>query len=278
MLKFDKELLLRLITGFALSLFGALLVYFSSYPYVINIPVAFLCIGSVYELYKAAGFNRKFLIVLIIFWIASLAISFITIPYYLYIVMVLYPFIITFFLLLMIKKDRFVKFARQRALLIPSSIVVILFHSLIDIRQLEFGFYYLIFAILVCVFTDIFAYLCGKTLGRHKMFPSISPKKTWEGSIGGSLSALILILLIFVVLNAKSVIKVNFPLLIIYTLILSAFSQFGDLSMSVIKRICGIKDFGKIFPGHGGVLDRFDSQLISVPLAYILCSLAGFIY
>ena len=277
MLKFDKELALRIITGFALSLVGALLVYFSSYPYVINIPVALLCIGSIYELYKAAGFNRKYFIVLILFWIGSLAISFLKIPYYSYIVMVLYPFIIAFFLLLMIKKDRFVKFARQRSLLIPSSIVVLLFHSLIDIRQLEFGFYYLIFAILDCVFTDIFAYLCGKTFGKHKMFPSISPKKTWEGSIGGSTSAVILLLLIFAILTIKTDISVNFPLLILYTLIVSAFSQFGDLSMSVIKRICGIKDFGKIFPGHGGVLDRFDSQLIAVPLAYILCSLSGFI-
>lgn len=122
--------------------------------------------------------------------------------------------------------------------------------------------------------TDIFAYFTGRLLGKHKLIPEVSPKKTVEGAIGG----VVFCTLFFV---GFALIYNNFlrgegeiiPLWIIAIVgvITSIVSQFGDLAMSVVKRHFGIKDFGKIFPGHGGMLDRFDSVIaVSIFLAVSL--------
>lgn len=110
--------------------------------------------------------------------------------------------------------------------------------------------------------TDTFAYFTGRFFGRHKLIPEVSPKKTVEGSIGGIVFCVIAFV-IFAILFDLSVLTLS-----IVGLTASIVSQFGDLSMSLIKRHWGIKDYGKLFPGHGGVLDRFDSVLaVSILLA-----------
>lgn len=271
-----SELLKRSITGFVLAVLGIVIIYFSSYPFVINSGVLFLCLCSVYELYRAANFKKEY-IILFFFWLLSACACYLPIPFYLNFLIVLYPFVIAFFLVMMILRERFCKFERRRALIFPAFIVIFLFHSMIAIRQLENGIYYLCFGIICCCLTDIFAYVFGKTLGKHKLCPQISPKKTWEGSIGGTLSSIIILVALAFLIKKFVDVDFNYVLIVVYTLLISVFSQFGDLSMSVVKRICGIKDYGKIFPGHGGVLDRFDSQLIAIPLAYILCGLKGFV-
>ena len=111
--------------------------------------------------------------------------------------------------------------------------------------------------------TDIFAYFSGYFFGKHKLCPKISPKKTVEGSIGGIVGA-VLLCGIFGAVFIKGY--------LIHCLILGAlggvFSQFGDLSASIFKRKMGIKDYGNLIPGHGGILDRFDSVLFTAPLVY----------
>ena len=116
---------------------------------------------------------------------------------------------------------------------------------------------------------DIFAYLFGKYFGKYKLFERISPKKTWEGFIGGTIVA---ILVSF---------GVNYFLLdlgwihwLVIALIIIVFGTLGDLSVSMIKRHYQVKDSGKIIPGHGGVLDRFDSILFSAPLVFLYFYLA----
>ena len=125
--------------------------------------------------------------------------------------------------------------------------------------------YILVYLLLITVVTDSFALFTGKLLGKHKLAPNISPNKTIEGSIGGSLfgtiSASIFYLL---VINNKYVF-----LTIITTLLLTIIGQLGDLIKSSIKRYENIKDFSNLIPGHGGIIDRLDS-IIFVMMAYIL--------
>lgn len=111
--------------------------------------------------------------------------------------------------------------------------------------------------------TDTFAYIFGNILGKRKLSPNISPNKTIEGSIGGILGSLVLSLVFSFI--------VNIPLkwrIVILSILASIIAQIGDLVASKIKRMVNIKDYGYIFPGHGGVLDRFDSIIFSAPLIY----------
>ncbi len=119
--------------------------------------------------------------------------------------------------------------------------------------------------------TDTFAYFCGRLFGRHKLIPSVSPKKTVEGSIGGIVFCIIGCVVYGAIIG-------NFyedipPLWVFAILgaVVSVVSQIGDLIFSLIKRRYGIKDYGFLFPGHGGVLDRFDSVIATAPLVLVVC-------
>ncbi len=123
--------------------------------------------------------------------------------------------------------------------------------------------------------TDTFAYFTGRFFGRHKLNPEISPKKTIEGSIGGILFCMLSFIGFGLVMQFGFHMFVNYWMLCIAGLICSFVSQIGDLITSLIKREHGVKDFGVIFPGHGGVLDRFDSILAISPVLLILCNLGA---
>ena len=130
--------------------------------------------------------------------------------------------------------------------------------------------------ILVCVpflfafLSDSGAYFAGILLGKHKLAPTISPKKTVEGVIGGSVACVVGMLIYCAVLQIFFKLTPNYLFAVLYGLIGSAGAVFGDLCFSVIKRQTNIKDYGKLFPGHGGVLDRFDSMMVVGPLAEVL--------
>ena len=155
------------------------------------------------------------------------------------------------------------------------------FNSILVLRLFEVGGKYVYLTAFICAWvTDTFAYFCGMLFGRggkHKLLPDVSPKKTVEGSIGGIVFCVIAMVIFgLVVNNIKSGLQANYVLLIVGGLLASVVAQVGDLCMSVIKRTYGIKDYGKLFPGHGGVLDRFDSVLaVSVVLASF-CSFFDF--
>lgn len=130
---------------------------------------------------------------------------------------------------------------------------------------------YLILLPLVAAFTsDAFALFAGMAFGKHKLAPELSPKKTVEGAVGGLVGAIVCCLIYGAVMQFGFQLKVNYVFLAIYGLLGSLVSQVGDLSFSYIKRQYGLKDFGNIFPGHGGVLDRFDSVIFCAPLIEIL--------
>lgn len=137
-----------------------------------------------------------------------------------------------------------------------------------------YGLYTFLLTLLIPMCTDIFAYVVGRLFGRTPLVPKISPKKTVEGLIGGLLFSSL-----FSVLYIRFLLKGNlFGLpsadrlwvFVLLTLVFSAFSQFGDFAASKIKREIGLKDYGDVIPGHGGMLDRFDSYLLVFPAFYTI--------
>lgn len=146
------------------------------------------------------------------------------------------------------------------------------FNSIMILRDFSYGGGYVyLMAFIGAWVTDTFAYFCGMLFGRggkHKLIPDVSPKKTVEGSIGGTVFCIIAMVIYGLIINQISELHANFVVLAIGGLLAAIVSQVGDLCMSVIKRTYGIKDYGKLFPGHGGMLDRFDSVIaVSIVLA-----------
>ena len=153
--------------------------------------------------------------------------------------------------------------------------IIAAFTSIVYIHDYINGGEFIYLLTFICAWTtDIFAYFTGRFLGKHKLIPAVSPKKTVEGAIGGIAFCIGAVLLFgFIVerfFNSDNTISANYLVLAISGFFISVVSQVGDLIMSVIKRHYGIKDYGKLFPGHGGILDRFDSVLaVSLILAFI---------
>lgn len=119
--------------------------------------------------------------------------------------------------------------------------------------------------------TDIFAYITGKKIGKHK-FSQISPNKTIEGCLGGTIGAVIIALIYTYIMNNTFTINVSYVYITGIIVILSIIGQIGDFAASSIKRYVGIKDYSNLIPGHGGMLDRIDSVIFIAPFAYILLS------
>jgi len=148
--------------------------------------------------------------------------------------------------------------------------------ALVLLRDFEgVGKYIYLLTFVGAWFTDIFAYFTGRFLGKHKLIPDISPKKTVEGSIGGIVFCAVAYVVYGIVLKVAYGIEVNYIALAIVAVLISFVAQIGDLTLSAIKRKFGIKDFGKIMPGHGGLLDRFDSVIPVALLLYLAFKVAA---
>lgn len=166
--------------------------------------------------------------------------------------------------------------------------VAICFSSIVRLRYVttetgvdtgeSIGQYFFLLIFVAAWITDTFAYFTGFFFGKHKLCPKISPKKTVEGSIGGTIFCVIAFIIYgIVVAKVHTEFRPNFIGLAVVGLCMSVLSQIGDLLASVIKRTYGVKDYGNLFPGHGGVLDRFDSVLILAPFLLLLIEDAQFL-
>lgn len=159
------------------------------------------------------------------------------------------------------------------AFLVPISLSTVFFLHM----KGEYGLFYVILAFLIPWISDAGAYFVGSAIGKHKMAPKISPKKSWEGFFGGIAVAVISVLVVGFgypwiesMINGSVNFKVNIPLLVIVAVVGSVLGVIGDFSASLLKRQCEVKDFGSILPGHGGMLDRFDSMLFAAPFLYFV--------
>lgn len=141
------------------------------------------------------------------------------------------------------------------------------------------GWFYMVIGLFAPWGTDTFAYFTGVALGKHKIVPHISPKKTWEGCIGGTVFCAISVtvyccLVIYRVDNIEMGLVPYGIITFFLGILIAIMSQLGDWFCSVIKRRTGIKDFSNIFPGHGGMLDRFDSTFFTLPTAMLMAIIA----
>lgn len=134
---------------------------------------------------------------------------------------------------------------------------------------LENGKFYIWYLIFIAWGTDVFAYTFGRRIGKHK-FSSISPNKSIEGCVAGTIGAVVLSMIYTCILNRFAGFSINYLVVLGVSTLLSLIGQIGDFSASSIKRYTGIKDFSNLIPGHGGILDRFDSFMFIAPFAYFL--------
>ena len=163
-----------------------------------------------------------------------------------------------------------------------SGIILFCFYSLIHLKILlpvsEYSYDAIFFILLILCFAwggDTCAYFAGRAFGKHKLCPKVSPKKTVEGAVGGVLGTMLFGVIITVAYSViadrteaftQSNIGVSMYLIIaLLGVVAAVLGIYGDLFASVVKRQCGIKDYGTIFPGHGGILDRFDSVMFIAP-------------
>lgn len=144
------------------------------------------------------------------------------------------------------------------------------FQNFLAARLAPSGLVVLFFGLFVVWATDIGAYMVGRQYGRNKLWPEISPNKTVEGAIGGIVSAVIVAIIYLLLFPGDTYFGHNTFLMIAFTVVFSIAGQFGDLVESAFKRHYGVKDSGNILPGHGGILDRFDSMLFVFPLMHLL--------
>ncbi len=279
-----SDLKTRTITAAVLTIVILPIAFFGGI--VIDIFLGLLTLGAAYELEKMFkkdnkwGFYNIIDMVLSVLVYASIVIIFSINTYdtYKYLMMVIgIVFLVQGFLMIFTKNSNVETLGNSLITLFYPSIG---FASMALIRNFETGLYreglfVLLYGIVVCIMTDMFAYFFGKAFGKHKLSP-ISPKKSWEGSIAGTVFAVVFGTLLAMLTGVSRFIfgDINVFLQILFTiilsLVLSIIDEIGDLFASKLKRHYGIKDYSHIFPGHGGILDRFDS--------YIFVSVAIFVY
>ena len=149
-------------------------------------------------------------------------------------------------------------------------VLPMLLASLVRLLSLGYGRFYVLLPFLISFTADTGAYFAGRFLGKHKLAPVISPNKTVEGLAGGVAGAVVGMLIYCVILDLAFDFTANYMYAVSYGIVGSLAAAFGDLSFSAIKRQTGIKDYGNLIPGHGGILDRLDSLMIVAPLTEVL--------
>jgi len=149
-------------------------------------------------------------------------------------------------------------------------LIPFLLTALVRIRAKEDGIFLVLISFAIAFISDSGAYFAGRFFGKHKLAPVISPKKTIEGVVGGIVATILGLVVFFLVLQLGFDFRIHYMYVAVYGLLGSLAAVFGDLIFSAVKRQVGIKDYGNLIPGHGGILDRFDSMVIVAPLTEVL--------
>ena len=249
---------------------------------IFNLVVAAITLIAVHEIYGALGFEKKDWLLYVV-----------QIPYVLLVMLsgyssarrLLMPasfVLVVFYAIYLVVRNGSISYQKASGLVMFSGIVTFCFYSFILLRELlpvdRFGYDAMFFILLILCFAwggDTCAYFAGRAFGKHKLCPVVSPKKTVEGAIGGVLGTMafgVIITLVYSVaadrLEAFTRSNIGVSMYVIIALlgcVAAVLGIYGDLFASVVKRQCGIKDYGTIFPGHGGILDRFDSVMFIAP-------------
>ncbi len=252
-----------------------------------NLAFTAVCIIAIFELFTAYKFTKKQAHIFVGFSVMTVIVmlsdSVLVRPF---VVPATYLFVL-FLAICVISNFDAVNFSRLAGMAVFAAVVVYCFYSFIQLKSLlpsaTYGndATYFVFLILAYAWGgDTCAYFAGRAFGKHKLAPVISPKKTWEGAVGGVLGSMLLGVLITLgyvqgvgsLMNFEQVHPMYYLIVGLVGAAASVLGIIGDLFASAVKRQCGIKDFGTIFPGHGGILDRFDSVLFIAPLVFMVVS------
>ncbi len=251
---------------------------------IFNLVFAAVCLVAIHEIYAAFRFGKKSIYLYIGFVPLTLILM---LSDYLRVRVWLEPVAYLFALFLalcVILNCQTVNFAKLSGMSVFSLIVLLCFYSLIHLKFLlpssQFGYDAIYFLVLILGYAwggDTFAYLVGRAFGKHKLAPKVSPNKTVEGAVGGVLGSMLVgVLITFFYVTFwhdampwNGVSNVYYLLVALFGIPASLLGMAGDLFASAVKRQCEIKDYGTIFPGHGGILDRFDSVMFIAPLVVI---------
>lgn len=239
---------------------------------------------AVWELLRVFGFEKRFEIAIPSYLIAGLLPAFahdsIThgdqIGYLLLVGIVVFSFLLYLAMVCVIGKEIVIKrneekgdegkqkilgFTDVASVFMSVTYVTVSFTSMSLTRYMKNGVYIFVLVFVAAWMCDIFAYFTGRIFGKHKLAPHLSPKKTIEGSIGGILFSVLGCVLYGIVVEQATDLNASYVTLALIGLVLSVISQIGDLWASLIKREYGVKDYSQMMPGHGGIMDRFDSIL-----------------
>ena len=269
----------RAITSVVIVAVGILLAAFSEYI-VYPIALAILAVIAITEIFKVMQSQKRLILLIPACLLAAafpIAAYFVdkseTILFLLSLAAAMFVYMMWLMGAGVFSKGK-ISFTRTAELFMAVFYITISFTSLSMLRYLDraVGLFVIVLVFAVAWLCDVFAFLVGSLFGKHKLIPEVSPKKTVEGAIGGIVFSTLLCLGYgFGVDMIVENISVNYLVIGVAGAVLSVVSQLGDLIASLIKREYGVKDYGKLFPGHGGVMDRFDSVIAVSTILLIIC-------
>ena len=261
-------MLKRIITGIvAICVLAPVLIF--SNTLLFPLAIAVITVVCLYEIFKCVGVYQK-LYITIPMYLYGAAAPFLMrydptgIPMgFAYISFIVGALYLVYLFSLIVWSHGKLKFGETVSQFAMSLYIIAALNSILYVRDYgENGKYIYLLIFIGAWVTDTFAYFVGYLFGKHKLIPKVSPKKTIEGSIGGILGSTVGCMVFAYLFN------LDMPVMIIIGSVGSVIAQFGDLFASSIKRYVGIKDYGTLIPGHGGVLDRFDSVILVAPFVY----------
>lgn len=252
---------------------------------VFNLVIAAITLIALHEIYSALGFEKQDWPLLAVLVPYTLLIMLSSYSVFRAMVMPASFLVVLFYAIYLVVRNGVISYQKASGLAMFSGIVIFCFYSFIRLKEMlpveEYGYDAIFFILLILCFAwggDTCAYFAGRAFGKHKLCPVVSPKKTVEGAVGGvlgSMAAGCVLTLAYSLLSAKyNVISIqvqpkHYLVLLGMGAVASVLGILGDLFASSVKRQVGIKDYGTIFPGHGGILDRFDSVMFIAPFVSI---------
>ena len=244
-------------------------------PYALAAVMSIVCAISAYELVHAIGAKENERITIYAVFSAAL------IPIGAYFGVSELVFTAVFLILLcfvfveaiiVFRTKREISFAQIMTTLFGGLLIPFFLSSLVSLKVMQEGRLLVLLPVISAFITDGGAFFIGRFLGKHRAFPLISPKKTVEGYVGGLVIGTAAIIIYGFIVYSATLYEVRFWALILYGIIGAVVTELGDLAFSLVKREFDIKDFGRLLPGHGGALDRFDSMVFAAPAMYLLIS------
>jgi len=242
-------------------------------PYVFAGVVALICAISAYELLHSIGTGRnERLNIYAVFAAALIPVgAYFEITEYVFLAVILILMVLTFIeALTVFRRKKPITFAQILVTLFGGAVIPLMLSTLVNMRNMPEGRLIVLLPVISAFITDAGAYFAGVLFGKRKAFPLISPNKTVEGYIGGMLIGTLSVIVYGIVLVFATQHYIHFWALILYGIVGAAFTQLGDLAFSMVKREYDFKDYGRLLPGHGGILDRFDSMVFAAPVMYLL--------